>query len=636
MCGISGILAFDDAQEAIVGRIAEEALVQRHRGPDHQGSYVKAGIGLAHNRLSILDTSEAAHQPFVDPSGRYVLVYNGELYNFKSLKSELEEKGITFYSNSDTEVLLHLLINEGPGCVRRLQGFFAFAFYDNEAQKLILARDRYGIKPLYFYKDEERFVFGSELKVIQSYLQDKTIDLNALSFFLYLNYFPGEPTIYREVKQLSSGNYMEVDRNGNIAETCYYNRSKKLSDQRSELSYDAAQKQLKTLLEQSVQDRMVSDVPLGSFLSGGIDSSIVAGIASGFDASLNTYSIGFEDHPFLDETEYAESVANHFKTNHTTFQITEEDLLLSAQDFLNHQDQPFADSSAIAVHALSKKASQKVKVVLSGDGADEIFSGYHKHNALYRADQKSLGHGLLQLAYPLLKTLPQSRRSPIGNKIRQAVRFAEGLKLDQRDRYWKWAGIRSDLFHRDLLIQPADASALTDQRDHLLRGLNTGNGFNAYLLADLMVVLSGDMLAKVDRMSMAHGLEVRVPFLDHRLVEFVFSLPSHYKIDHQMKKKILQDAYRSFLPEKLYRRPKKGFEVPIQAWLQGPLRRMMETDLLHRDLIEDQQLFRFDAVGGLMKRLDSSNPGDSAAQIWNLMCFNAWWKNQERNKAGNP
>jgi asparagine synthase (glutamine-hydrolysing) len=455
--------------------------------------------------------------------------------------------------------------------------------------------------------------------------------------YLQLNYIPAPDTIFTHVKKLLPGHYIKIGRQKIDIQPYYeipYNHDKA---ERNSVSYDVAKENVKLLLEQSVQRRLVSDVPLGAFLSGGIDSSIVTGLASKHKPDLHTFSIGFKDEKFFDETHYARLVAKHFKTQHTVFSLTNHDLYTHLNTILDYIDEPFADSSAIAVYILSKETRKHATVALSGDGADEMLAGYNKHAAFNRVINPGLKENVVLALGPLWKLLPKSRNGSISNKIRQLARFSEGMKLSAQDRYWQWAGYATkeetlSMLHPNLRT----GSGLKDylsRRKTILQTLPERENINDVLLLDMKLVLPNDMLTKVDLMSMANGLEVRVPFLDFEFVNYIFSLPSHYKITGSLRKRIVKDAFRDLLPEELYHRPKKGFEVPLLKWFRHEMKSLITDDLLSERFINEQQIFDYTEIQKLKAQLFSSNPGDIHARIWGLIVFQWWWKKYMANQA---
>jgi asparagine synthase (glutamine-hydrolysing) len=630
MCGITGIFAKNLAGKMHMINLSSATEQISRRGPDARGVWMNEFVGLGHRRLSIIDTSDKANQPMKDASGRYRIVYNGEIYNFRELKEELLSRGVAFNSSSDTEVLLYAYIIYKEKCLNLLNGFFAFTIYDEKENTLFAARDRYGIKPFYYYDDEDKFLFASDMHSILAYGIEKEIDLESLYTYLQLNYTPAPSTMIKGVKMLEAGQHLLL-KNGQVDISTYYRIDYEESHVRANRdSYERQKNHLKELMEESVKRRLVSDVPLGTFLSGGIDSSIISGIAKKYKYDLHTFSIGYRDEPFFDETKYANLVAKKFGTDHTVFSLSNEDLYEHLFDILDRMDQPFADSSAIPTYILSKRTREHITVALSGDGADELFSGYNKHAAHLKAMHGGIGNSILKTLGAGLRYLPKSRNGALSNKIRQAEKFALGLKLNQTERYWCWASILSEKRAMSLLSDTSRQKLSFEKflalKGNYLEPIRTETDFNELLEADMQLVLPNDMLRKVDLMSMANGLEVRVPFLDHHVVAFAFQLSVSSKIDQQIRKKILQDAYRDMLPSELYRRPKKGFEVPLIKWFRTSLKSMIKNELLNDQFIEQQGIFDIKSIRKVKKQLFSTNPGDAPATVWALIVFQWWWK----------
>lgn len=629
MCGIAGILNFTT-------QIPDKDLLNnalnslKKRGPDGNGLFAHQQVALGHTRLSIIDTSSLGAQPFTDNSGRYTLLFNGEFFNYQEHRNALLEKGFVFRSHSDTEVLLQLYIEEGPACLQKINGFFALAIYDAQEKTLFVARDRMGVKPLLYFKNDEKFVFASEMKALMELGIPQELDVVSLQNYLHLNYIPTPHSIFKNVKKLEPGNYFFI-RGSKVAQQCYYKIEDTSEEKNTRLDYASAQNKLVDLMDKSVQLRMISDVPLGCFLSGGIDSSVITGLAAQHTKHLSTFSIGFKDEPFFDETKYAQMVAKKHNTNHTVFSLTNADLFEHLHQMLDYIDEPFADSSALAVYILSKETRKKVTVALSGDGADELFAGYNKHYAAYNSRKKNTTNTLLKNSHFLWAALPKSRNSKLGNNLRKIEKYSAGLKLNEKERYWRWAGYTEgsaslDLLHSEqiLKLNPREAQ---DRKTEILKHLDSG--INSILHTDMELVLVNDMLTKVDLMSMANSLEVRTPFLDFNVVNFAFSLPESYKIDAQQRKKIVKDAFRNLLPEELYTRNKQGFEVPLLTWFKTELKSTIEN-LLSDALISEQKIFNLAAVQKLKKQVYSSNPEDSVARIWALLVFQWWWKNLKK------
>jgi asparagine synthase (glutamine-hydrolysing) len=626
MCGITGVFAFNLVGKFNIIHVTAATMSLSKRGPDFQDVYHDDFVALGHRRLSIIDTRSIAHQPMWDDSKRYCIVFNGEIFNYRELRNELEKTGIPFHTESDTEVLLKLFIHQGESCLSQLNGFFAFCIYDKQEQTLFVTRDRYGIKPLLYLFDEDKFLFASEMKAILEYGIDKELDYTSLFNYLQLNYTPAPNTIFTHVKKLMPGHYLKVSR-GRCETHCYYAMPDEIT---GKLSYEEAKEKLVTLLESAVQRRLISDVPLGAFLSGGIDSSVITGLASRHKKDLHTFSIGFRDEKFFDETEYANLVAKHFDTRHTVFSLTNEDLLAHINSVLDYIDEPFADSSAINVYILSKETRKHATVALSGDGADEMLGGYNKHAAFHRMIHRGWKENVVAAMAPLWNALPQSRNTHVGNKFRQLKRFADGMHLSSKERYWQWAGF-ADETQAMLMFSEQSKSKFQQQeyenrKQEVFQFLSEKESMNEIFRTDMQLVLPNDMLTKVDLMSMANSLEVRVPFLDFQVVNFLVSLPDDFKINHSLRKRILQDAFRDILPDKLYNRPKKGFEVPLLKWFRKEMKSLIMDDLLSEKNIVAQGIFNYAEIEKLKRQLLSSNPQDVHARIWGLVVFQWWWK----------
>lgn len=617
MCGIVGNIVFD-AQDRKEGSLQKAIHQLNRRGPDFASSYATSSGGLGHARLSIIDTTNGANQPMSDVTGRYTIVFNGEIYNYLEIKKGLESKGVLFSTQSDTEVLLQLYIQKGKEALQDLDGFFAFCIYDKKKETYFIARDRFGIKPLLYYQDKEQFIFGSEMKTILQFPIDKTVDRASLTQFFQFNYIPEPNTIFTSVKKLLPGHFIEI-KGKSVKIERYYTYY--INQETNQDSYTIAKKKVRDLLESSVEKRMVADVPIGSFLSGGIDSSIIATISSRLTKNLHTFSIGFKDEPYFDETKYARLVADKIKSEHTVFSLSNNDLYEHFEQVLDYIDEPFADSSAINVFLLSKYTKEQVTVALSGDGADELFSGYNKHEALRIASQKSFKNALIKTGKPFYQLIPQSRQNKLGNFARQLDKYAKGLSLSQKDRYIAWASFIDEEKANNLVKD----NLTFGQRNSTLLPFDI-DSMNAVLYADFNLVLTNDMLRKVDSMSMANSLEVRTPFLQHDLVEYVFSLPEHYKIDASSRKKILKDAFKAELPEELFHRPKHGFEVPLLKWFKNEMAAYLKQNVFNQELIEAQGFLNWDEVAKIEQLLHSKSPKDAVSSTWALVVFQHWVK----------
>ncbi len=620
MCGIAAILSFTEEGKKRVPRIAQCPALLDHRGPDNQHFISEEHLGMAHARLSIIDLSAQSNQPFYSSDKRYVIVYNGEIFNYKELRHELKEKGHAFHTEGDVEVLLALYKEFGKDCPNKIQGFFAFCIYDRDKKIFFGARDRFGVKPFYYYANEDLFACASEMRALKHLTENKTIDKSALFAYLQLTYVPEETSILSGIKKLQPGSSIHIA-SGKIEIEKYYT----INIPTSYTAPTDPEKKFLSLLEKAVEARMVSDVPVGSFLSGGIDSSVITALASQKNKELQTFSVGFKGNSHFDESTYAEIVAKKYKTKHHAFYFTKEEAENEVENFFNSIDEPFADSSAFNVYVLSKKTKAHVKVVLSGDGADELFAGYNKHRAEWMIRNQRTKTLLLKNSGALAKLVPTSRNSKLSNKARQLARFSTGAKLPAGERYWRWASFYEEKKAAQLLhLNAAEKKKFNELKQHYTDPIS--EDYNSLLLADVGLVLPSDMLVKVDRMSMAHGLEVRNPFLDHRLVEFAFSLSANYKIDGRTQKKIIKESCAHLLPEEILHRKKHGFETPVQQWLKGVLRKKVDELLLDKDFIRHQHLFDHEEVKKCVKKALGNDPGDTTAVVWALLVFNHWYK----------
>ncbi len=629
MCGISGAFIFSTRGQQFLGKVQEanQALVKR--GPDGGSVFNKDNVALGHRRLSIIDTSCAGDQPMTTPDGRYTIIFNGEIFNYHQLQQQYlsaeEQQGLR--SHSDTEVFLLLFTKLKEKAFSLLQGFYAAAVYDAQTNELVIVRDRYGKKPLLIYHDEDKIIFASEMKALLKAGVPKSVNWDLLPVYFQLNYVPQPYSLVKGVRKLKLGHYITIKENV-VNEQPFY-ELQVAPERYDEYTYEAAQQKLVSLMDDAVKSRMISDVPLGSFLSGGIDSSVVVALAARHTQKLNTFSIGYKDHPFFDETHYAQLVAKKYHTDHTVFSLSNNDFLEHVHSVLQYIDEPFADSSAIPEFILSYYTRKHVTVALSGDGGDEVFGGYNKHAAEWRMRQGGLLNTAVKLGAPLWKLLPKSRNNKLTNKFRQLHRFAEGAQLSAAERYWRWATFQTESESMNLLhpkIKDQINRSIPGAIKKEFTGFIKGDDFNEVLLADMNLVLVSDMLVKVDLMSMANSLEIRSPFLDQHVVGFAFGLPTAYKVDASMKKRIVQDAFRKYLPEEIYNRPKHGFEIPLLDWFRKELWGLIDKDLLSDQFIREQEIFNLPSIQALKKQLHSSNPGDSHAIIWALLVFQHWWK----------
>jgi len=624
MCGICGVVKFErdnSIDRAVLGRMCD---VITYRGPDDQGIYVGPGIGLGMRRLSIIDLS-TGRQPVHNEDQSVWVVFNGEIYNFKELRKDLEKKGHRFYTSTDTEVIVHLYEEYGEGCVRYLRGMFAFALWDEMRQKLVLARDRLGIKPLYYYLSPRVFLFGSEIKSILQYPEiEREINLQALNSFLTHLYIPDPETIFKGIKKLPPAHILVV-KNGAASIKRYWDLDFEPDLRKSE---DEFCEILQAKIEESVKQHLVSDVPLGAFLSGGIDSStIVAMMERQMGRPVKTFSIGFDD-PDYDELRYARKVARHLGTEHYEL-VVKPDVIQILEDLVWHFDEPFADSSAIPTYMVSKLAREHVKVVLSGDGGDELFAGYDRYLPNLRRSRFSI----LPDPFKNWVLKPLSDRMPDGMKGRN---FLSDISLHPAEMY-----VNSVSYFR-----PGDKERLYSADLKLALGeLGTYDSFHGYfeetpskdfltqlLYLDTKTYLPGDILTKVDRMSMAHSLEVRVPFLDHELVELAATMPSRMKLQGSITKYILKKAMSNVLPNEILDRTKQGFAVPIGRWFNTQLKILLRDVLLDSKSME-RGYFSSAFIEQALKN-DVDGKSRQINQLWALFVLELWYRKYMDRSAG--
>jgi asparagine synthase (glutamine-hydrolysing) len=635
MCGIAGFLELErrSGTQALEAIASAMAATLAHRGPDARGVFAdaEAGIALGHTRLSIIDLSPAGAQPMISANGRYVIAYNGEVYSANELRPELEALGHRFRGHSDTEIIVEAVSEWGlPATLERLIGMFAFALWDRQEHRLSLVRDRLGIKPLYWGRQNGRVVFASELKAFAA-LPDWRPELNAdaLATYLRLSYVPSPHSIYRGIDKLAPGHMVTIDAHGK-ADVAAYWRLADVARQglESPLAVDDGQAVniFETLLGDAVSRRLVSDVPLGAFLSGGIDSSTVAAMMRAHsNAPVRTYSIGFDEDRY-DEAPHAKAVAAHLGTEHTELYVTPADARDVIPALPTIYDEPFADSSQVPTYLLSKLTREHVTVALSGDGGDELFAGYTRHRfaRLLANMPQSLGRGLacgLNLAGPalwdrLFDLLPAKKRPSLaGDKmLKAAAMLREGGEANA---------------YRSLISAFDDPGAIMRAGRELKLPLDDGalaktlpDALDRMQYLDTLTYLPDDILTKVDRASMAVALEVRVPILDHRIVEWSWRLPSRFKMRHGKGKWLLRQLLYRHVPKDLVDRPKSGFAIPIGSWLRGPLRSWAEA------LLSEQRL----AAGGLLNpapiralwREHLEGRRNWQAPLWTVLMFQAW------------
>ena len=645
MCGICGKINFSNQkiQDLPLQKMSKSF---SYRGPDDEGLYLNyssgtenanpINIGFGHRRLSIIDLSDSGHQPMSNEDSTIWITYNGEIYNFREIADELKRKGHQFRSNTDTEVLLHLYEEEGTNAVNRLNGMFAFAIWDENFKRLWVCRDRIGIKPVVYYWDGKHFIFASEIKaLLADPIISKELDCEALQLYLAFNYVPAPLTIFKGIKKLESGKYL-ILQDGKIDIKTYWEPPDAVEQDIALLPLDEQIKVFSEPLYERINDavrsRMIADVPLGAFLSGGIDSSIIVALmARNSNAPIRTFSIGFKDNDLYDETRYAREVSQLYRTDHHEFKLNYKDMLEVLPDVISTLDEPFADSSAIPTYIVSRETRKYVTVALSGDGGDELFAGYRSYlgeywYARYMQIPALFREGLLE---KLIKALPDSRDVKILEFIRRLKKFIKATKGSFPERLLSLKEVFPDEIRKNLLLNSynnrnGSQDPALSRINRLLSGY-TGDRINTILYSDLKDSLPGDMLTKVDWMSMRNSLEVRVPLLDHRVVELAFKMKGALKLNKGKTKYILKQVFKDLLPSSLYNRPKAGFEVPISRWLKRDLKFLIDQ-YLAEEKIRKQGIFDSQIIKDLIQK-HLSNKTDTSWMLWNLIVFQCWYYN---------
>ena len=623
MCGICGILYEDDDSRVDPALLETMAACLRHRGPDDSGIYISPDgrVGLGHRRLSVIDLA-GGRQPMANEDGSIRIVFNGEIYNFPELRRRLVESGHRFATNSDTEVILHLYEEHGVDCVLHLRGMFAFGLWDEPRRRLLLARDRLGKKPLCWHHRSGRFIFASGIEpIIMHPGVSRAVSNAAIDLFLTYQYVPHPHTIFEDVHKLAPG-HMLVYENGRASVTRYWQPELRIDDRRST---DDWCEELRSRLTEAVRMRLISDVPLGAFLSGGIDSTIVVGLMAKLTAEpVKTFSIGFADRRY-DERSYARIAAERFGTDHREF-IVEPDALKTLPHLVHHFNEPFGDSSAIPTFHLARVTRDHVTVALTGDAGDELFLGYERYLATRLA---ALADKLGPLGSPLRTRLWSRLPASVEQKtrMRKLRKFATTLAYPPDERYYRIIAIFNDE-EKQALYEPEFAETI-DRRaslgflDGVYRAAGTDDPVAAVAYADLCSYLPCDLLTKVDIATMAVGLEARCPFLDHEFVEFALSIPVRLKLKGMSTKRLLKRAFADLLPPEIASRGKMGFGVPISSWFRGELAEYLRSTLCGPSTLPGRGRFRPEAVRRLVED-HIAGRADNGYKLWNLLNLELW------------
>jgi asparagine synthase (glutamine-hydrolysing) len=622
MCGISGFIDRTNNTSVSVLKEMNDALA--HRGPDHaQIHHVVKGdhaIGLAHRRLAIIDLNESGHQPM--RFKEFTIILNGEIYNYKELKAELISLGHAFVGSSDTEVVLHAFAQWENDCVDKFIGMFAFVIYDEATNKLTCVRDRAGVKPFYYYHDAELFLFASELKAFHKHPRfKKELNYDSVAAFIQYGNVPHDACIFKNCHKLKPGHLLQFDiKKQELNIKRYWNVYDSYNQPKLDLSFEEAKSETEKLLLSAFTYRMISDVPLGIFLSGGYDSACLTALLkkAGFD-SLNTYSIGVDDTQ-LDESVYAAKIAKHLQTTHHSIQCSENEMLDIVPQLAYQYDEPFADSSAIATMLVSKMARKDVKVALSADGGDELFAGYNRYDILLKREKllRMFPGIALNTAAGLMDVLSSLSGKKINDRYRKLSELLKDPSTSQITKGLTCLFSDEELGNMmqkkfDLPSSPYNSTELLDEHFTPL----------SYMMAvDYQTYLADDILQKVDRASMTYSLEAREPFLDHRLIEFAAKLPDDFKYSNGIKKYILKEITHQYISKELMERPKMGFAVPVEKWLAGALKTKV-LFYLDTERLKKQGIFNAARVQSLVNNFYAGE-ANLAPKIWYLLMFQMW------------
>jgi asparagine synthase (glutamine-hydrolysing) len=638
MCGIVGCWSFKSRVTNIAQELSQATILLHHRGPDDTGLWFdnEKTIGLGHTRLSIIDLSEKAGQPMMSSDGRYIIVFNGEVYNYREIRTKLESKGYDIKSESDTEVVLYAFIEWGKKCVEQFLGMYAFAVWDTKKKVLNLCRDRVGVKPLYYYWDENGFCFGSELRVINKLKKGRLlIDKQALGEYFQYGYIAAPRSIFKNVQKLEPGHWLEIISSAKPKLEQYWSIDDLVERGYKKGSEVELAEQLEELLIDACKLRMIADVPVGVFLSGGVDSSIVSAILQKHHSQeINTFTIGFK-HSNHDESVWAKKVAEHLGTKHTEYILDIEVVKDIIPGLAQIHDEPFGDSSAIPTYMVSKLARQEVKVALSADGGDELFGGYSNYSVMPRLARKlnSIPFALRRVISKGVNLTPKSVATHSLNLLNKFDLLNPDFAIKGLDRFEKLKYVLPEATECDIYDAgishwlPTELPQLLDGYQNPRINAKEYNGHfpEQMMLWDFHHYLPDNVLVKVDRATMAVGLEGREPLLDHRLIEFAFRLPLSMRQGSLGGKHLLKKVLYKYVPQNLLDRPKQGFTIPIEDWLRKDLSHLLDT-YLDQDRVKKADLLDYKTVDSYVTDFKNGSP-ISGAKIWLLLVFAMWYEN---------
>jgi asparagine synthase (glutamine-hydrolysing) len=621
MCGISGKFIYREDASVDAGLLQRMTRLLAHRGPDGDGHYVQGSVGLGHRRLSIIDLSTGA-QPLANEDDTVWIVFNGEIYNFQQLRERLVKRGHVFRTKSDTEVIVHLYEDQGLECVQQLRGMFAFAIWDTKRRRLFVARDRVGIKPLYYFDDGRAVWFASELKAI---LADpsvrREVNVTAIRKFLTFNYLPGEETLFQGMRKLLPGHYLIAQASG-VTTHRYWDL--RFPERRPAMSFDEAIHQLRELLGATVRDHMIADVPVGVLLSGGVDSSAISSLAvQATSKQIKTFTVGFDGTQVVDERPFARMVAERFGTNHYDISISEDDFWDFLPSYVWHMEDPVCEPPAVALYYVSKLARSHVKVLLSGEGGDEAFAGYPNYPHMLKLDRIRAALG--PLARPVGGV---AARAGVWLGNERAHRYGNALGRPLADCYYSRTSGPTAFFQQQAneFFTPGFLTAsrsLAPAREiaDLLKPTGKWGLLDQMLYVDTKTWLPDDLLVKADKMTMANSVELRVPLLDHVVMEFAASLPPHFKVREGETKRVLRATFAKLVPEEVLKRKKAGFPVPYGMWLRNGLKSRVE-DILLSDRATSRGYFHKGEINRLLQA--DSRSGRFGKEIFSLVVVELW------------
>lgn len=610
MCGING---FNFSNQNLIEKMNEKI---EYRGPDDTGIFIDNEISLGHNRLSIIDLSKLGHQPMESNDKNYIIIYNGELYNFKEIKKDLENNGFNFHSNTDTEVILNAYIYYGKRCLQKFNGIFAFAIWDKKNKELFIVRDHFGVKPLFYYFKDNKFIFSSEIKSIFEHDINKKINIDALNMYFRFLYIPGPITIFENIKKLEPGHFL-ILKNGNINIERYYN----LPNIENKYSYEDVKFLIREKFDNAVKRQLISDRPLGIFLSGGIDSTAILGSMSKIVShKIKTFTVKFDinEEKFNEDSFFAKKNSEYYNTEHHEFIVSPKDFLENIQQVIYHMDDLVSNPTQIATYLLSREAKKYVDVVLGGDGGDEIFGGYDRYYYYYNLIDKLQRIPKIirdnKFNYKIAKTLGKTKEY---NKIN----VKSGVDL-----FWEFAAQKEFIIEK--FLKP-DIRNLEKNKNAIVNNyfnLPFKNYSDYMMKVDFSTWLTDESLSRSDKLTMAFALEQRVPILDKELVDLAFSIPYSYKLDNKKQgKKIFKEAVKDYLPNYLYNKPKSGWFSPTAKWLRIGLKDMAYEILSPEYNNETKQFFDFDSIRRILdNHIDKKEYALNT--IWSLINFQVWYR----------